>query len=309
MTAVGKILVILNLVFAFVVGTFAVMTYIARTHWADQYTKLQASHQVVKASGEAYKAEADKAAEREKAYNKAMMDFGKRDAVLNDKQDPNKAAEAAVKLLKKRQDETVALTADLKREKERSDLFERDMNKYKAAMTVAQADVGRRQADVEKLREVLADETKRNTELVKGVNYMRDRAVAAEIESKSFKDRNGQLETQLQDVARDLARIKASGGRPASTAQASGRNPPPEAVEGLIQRVDGNLVTLSIGSDAGLQKGHTLYVFGLAGNTGYRGQVKLVDVTPKVAVGEVMGKLSGRIRVGDTASSDIMPRK
>jgi hypothetical protein len=309
MTLVGKILVFLNLVFAFVVGAFAVMTYISRTHWADQYGKLENSYKVVKATNETYKAENDKYVEREKAYNKALLESGTRTGVLNDKQDPNKAAEATIALLKKRQDENVTLKRSLDDEKKKADGFERQANQYKATMTVAQTDVQRRQADVEKLREVLADETKRNTTLVNGINYMRDRAVAAEIESKSLKGRNGQLETQLQDMARSLALVKAQGGRPTGTAAGSGRNPPPETVEGLIQRVDGNLVTLTIGSDAGLQKGHTLYVFGLTGNTGYRGQIKLVEVTPKVAVGEVMGKLSSRIKVGDTASSDIMPRK
>src|SRR5262249_62325594 len=119
----------------------------------------------------------------------------------------------------------------------------------------------------------------------------------------------GQPETRLQTRARQVALVRAQGGRPVGSASGSGRNPPPEAVEGLIQRVDGKLVTLTIGSDAGLQKGHTLYVFGLTGNTGYRGQIKIVDVTPKAAVGEVIGKLSSRIRVNDTASSDIMPRR
>jgi hypothetical protein len=309
MTAVGKILVILNLVFAFVVGTFAVMTYIARTHWADQYKKLENSYQVVKATSDTYKADNDKLVKERDAYNKALLESGTRAGVINEKQDPSKAAQATIDLLKKRQDETVALKADLKREKDKSDGFERQANQYKATMTVAQTGQQRQQEDLVKLREVLADETKRNTKLVEGINYMRDRAVAAEIESKSYKARNGQLETQLQDLARQIAVVKAQGGRPVGAASGSGRNPPPEAVEGLIQRIDGKLVTLTIGSDAGLQKGHTLYVFGLTGNTGYRGQIKLVEVTPKVAVGEVMGKLSSAIRVGDTASSEIMPRK
>ena len=68
-------------------------------------------------------------------------------------------------------------------------------------------------------------------------------------------------------------------------------------------------MTLSIGSDSGLQKGHTMFVFGLGANAGYRGEIRVVDVSPKVAVGEIRGKLASRIRVGDTASSDIMPRR
>jgi hypothetical protein len=299
----------LNLVFAFVVGAFAVMTYVARTHWADQYTKLENSYKVVKATNETFKADNDKLVKERDAYNKTLLESGGRQGVLNDKQSPEKAAEATIAQLKKRQDENVTLKKALDAEKIRADAFERQANQYKATMTVAQTDVQRRQDDVVKLRTVLAEETQRNTKLVEGINYMRDRAVAAEIEAKSFKARNGQLETQLQDVARQLAVVKAQGGRPIGAASGSGRNPPPESVEGLVQRVDGNLVTLTIGSDSGLQKGHTLYVFGLTNTPGYRGQIKIVEVTPKVAVGEVMGKLSSRIRVNDTASSDIMPRR
>jgi len=308
MTAVGKILVFLNLLFAFVVGAFAVMTYVARTHWADQYGKLDNSYKVVKAAADTYKAENDKLVKDRDVYNKTLVDSGNRAGVLNEKE-PTKAAQATIDLLTRRQAETVKLKKDLDDEKRKSDAFERQATQYKASMTVAQADVARRQADVEKLREVLADETKRNTKLQEGINYMRDRAVAAEIESKSLKDMNGKLETHLQDMARDLARIKATGGKPSNAVAGAGRNPPPESVEGLIQRVDGNLVTLTIGGDAGLQKGHTLYVFGMGRDAGYRGQIRIVEVTPKVAVGEVMGKLSTRIKVGDTASSDIMQRR
>ena len=305
MTAVGKILVFLNLLFAFVVGAFAVMTYVARTHWADQYGKLENSYKVVKAAADTYKTENDKLVKEREAQNKALSDSG----VLAKDQDQAKATQAAIEQLRRRQAEVVRLKKDLDDEKRKSDAFERQATQYKASMTVAQADVTRRQADVEKLREVLADETKRNTKLQEGINYMRDRAVAAEIESKSLRGRNGQLETQLQDLARDLARIKATGGRPTNAVAGGGRNPPPESVEGLIQRVDGNLVTLTIGGDAGLQKGHTLYVFGLGKDPGYRGQIRIVEVTPKVAVGEVVGKLSTRIKVGDTASSEIMQRR
>src|SRR5262249_12303618 len=41
------------------------------------------------------------------------------------------------------------------------------------------------------------------------------------------------------------------------------RNLPREPIEGMVTRVENDLVTISIGSDAGLLKGHTLYVFRL----------------------------------------------
>jgi hypothetical protein len=77
----------------------------------------------------------------------------------------------------------------------------------------------------------------------------------------------------------------------------------------LIRKVDGNLVTLTIGSDAGLKKGHTMEVFGMGANHGYRGYVRLVEVTHKSAVGQVESKLASPIRVGDTAAATIMGKR
>jgi len=59
MTAVGKLLVFLNLVFSLVVGAFAVMDYTARAHWKDKYDQLAASYSVSEGTARAYKSEAE----------------------------------------------------------------------------------------------------------------------------------------------------------------------------------------------------------------------------------------------------------
>jgi len=305
MTAVGKILVILNLLFAFVVGTFAVLAYIARTNWHDQHERVKNSYTVVKSTAEVQKRENDKFNQERDSLVKTMREEG----VMADKVDPSKAPDLIRDKLRKQKEEIEELKKTLKREQDQAVKIENELTRYKATSTVSQADVARRQENEEKLREVLAKETTRNSQLVAQVAGMRDRYVAAEIETKSLKGINARLEEQMQEMRKENARLAASGGGRAPVASASGRNPPPEQVEGLIQRVDGDLVTLSIGSDAGLHKGHTMFVFGLGGNVGYRGEIKLVEVTPKVAVGQVKGKLASRIRVGDTAASDILPRR
>jgi membrane-associated HD superfamily phosphohydrolase len=185
------------------------------------------------------------------------------------------------------------------------------LDEYKASNAVAVDDNKRREENEKNLRKDLSDDTARNTKLTEEKNYLREQAVSAVIEAKSFKSRNGQLEEQMNELSRQLALVKEKGNRPSSgSSGSSGRNPPPEQVEGLIQRVDGDLVTLSIGSDAGLRTGHTMYVFGLAGNVGYRGEIVLKDVTPKVSVGQVIkGRQVSRVRIGDTVASEIMPRR
>jgi len=308
MTAVGKILVFFNLVFAFVIGTFAVLGYIARTHWADQYVKLENSYKVVQASAEAHKRENDKLIEDRKIFAQKMQG---RVPNLDPKGKPDDVANAVADKLVKQADEIKDLKTGLKDEQKKTTKLENDVTQFRTAATVAQADVKRREENETNLRANLKEEVTRNNQLLVGINDMRDRAVAAEITAKSLKGRNVQLEDQLQGLSREVVRLKASGAGVRPTAQsASGRNPPPDQVEGLIQRVDGDLVTLTIGSDAGLQRGHTMFVFGLGNNVGYRGEIKLLEVQAKVSVGQVIkGKQVARIRPGDTVASEIMPRR
>ena len=72
-----------------------------------------------------------------------------------------------------------------------------------------------------------------------------------------------------------------------------------------MRRIDGRNVMISLGSDAGLSKGQTLQVFRLGQGFGYVGRIKIVDVEAKQAVGEVMGRLSKPIQVGDRVASRI----
>lgn len=310
MSAVGKILVFLNLVFAFVVAAFAVLDYTARTNWADKYKAYEKAYAVVDADGRAWESKAKKSSEEQAKFNKDMLAYGTKEGTMDEKADGNRVAEKAIDVLKRQKSEIDRLKADVDKSKKEVARLETALKKSDATATVAQGNVAIRQSDNEALRATLAIVNTKNTELTASNNALRDRAVAAEIEAKSFKNRNNQLADKLEEFAKTIARLQAQGGRTTPVAaNASGRNPPPEYVEGLIERVDGRFVTLTIGSDAGLVKGHTMYVYGMGANVGYRGEVRLVDVTAKVAVGEVMGKEVTRIRRGDTAASDLMPRR
>src|SRR5947209_2450018 len=58
----------------------------------------------------------------------------------------------------------------------------------------------------------------------------------------------------------------------------------------LFSQVDGELVSISIGSDSGLAKDQTLEVYRLKPLPLYVGQIRLVDVRAKEAVGKFVGK-------------------
>jgi hypothetical protein len=92
-------------------------------------------------------------------------------------------------------------------------------------------------------------------------------------------------------------------------AGAAGANPPPEQVEGVIKSVDGEeLVKVSIGSDAGLAKGHTLEVFRLKPKPMYVGTLRILEVTATEAVGRPVGRMRTSPREGDNVISAIRGR-
>jgi len=224
------------------------------------------------------------------------------EAGKDNKEESLRAPGRAIALLKE-QASTIALM-----QKETEDLRKREadakglLGKYRAMELTMQKDVGRRQDDSSILVKQLADETKKNFELTKETNDMRDAKIQAEISASTLKSRNSDLEKQLQDVARELVRKGAAG--PGGAAR--GANPPPENLEGLVRRADGNYVTISLGSDAGLVRGNTLEVFRLGNRPQYIGKIRIVEMTPTQAVGQAVGKLTTPIQVDDRVASRIL---
>jgi hypothetical protein len=69
------------------------------------------------------------------------------------------------------------------------------------------------------------------------------------------------------------------------------------------------LIKISIGSDAGLTKGHTLEVFRLsavATQSKYLGTVRILEVTPNEAVAQPVKPLSDKPIAGDRVASRIL---
>jgi len=286
MTAVGKIFVFLNLVFSLVVGFLVLMSYSARTQWATGYDKLKKDYQVVAASRNAYQAEA----------NRVQTQAGEQEAKLQAQ-------------IKKLQD-------DLAREQSRGkDLstellaVQKKAAQHEAVVKASQGEVQRRQEDFEQLRKTLQEETDRNVQVVKDANQQRDRAVAAEIQFQSVQEQNQRLVVQLEQMAKDIARIRAGGGGTATSPGRSQDNPPPEAVEGLVKNTDpSGLMTITIGSDAGLARGQTLDVYRLGTNPRWLGKIRLIEVTPNQAVGQPVGRMNGTPQPGDRVGNNLTSR-
>jgi hypothetical protein len=287
MTAVGKILVIINLLCSLLVGGLVTMVYVARTHWTDEYTKLGARYQVVQASEQTYKEGVDKA--QKSADAELAKARAERDAV---RKDLDKQAEVIVGLRKDQE------------------ALEKKANKFEAGAQAAEKEIAKRQAEVEKMKDLLAQESAVNNKLVLDKNTILDAKVAAEIQLKAAVDRAGRLETQLQELTKEMVRVRAGGGT-SGVARLGGKNPPPDNIEGLIKNTDpsSNLVTLTIGSDAGLTKGHTLEVFRLSPipqQSKYLGTIRILEVTATQAVGQPTGRMASPPQAGDRVASHIL---
>ncbi len=306
MTVVGKILVFLNLVFSLVVGGFAVVDYATRTHWAEAYNKLASDNSKLRGDVSAFKNLAEQAA-KEKAdlYEKLTAQRVAIDPTLQN--DPNagaRIAENALAELRERAriiDElkvnVESLRKQLADEKARNVTL---LNMERAMST----DRDRRTEDTKVLRATLKAEMDKNFRLEQEKNQMRDDMVTAQIAAKALKDRNTQMEEQIQELARTLAQLKSSAG--AGGVAGRGANPPPENIEGQVTRADGNLVSLSVGGDNGLAKGQTLEIFRLGAQPRYIGRVKIVEVAAKTSVGQLVGKPTLPVQAGDKAASRIM---
>ncbi len=208
-----------------------------------------------------------------------------------------------------------------------------------------------------KLREI---DVPKQVEKEREMNALREDMVAAQIAARTLKDRNTQLEEQLQSAMRTLAQLRPQGAAVKPKAEVkpvavplqhvlateacqlllrqirgdvSGMVVPepitnslllagseaqiatlkamlrkidvPKPVEGLVRRVDGNLVHISLGSDAGLSTGQTLEVFRLDQNPAYIGRIKLVDVRARESMGQVMDRPRMAIQTGDRVASQI----
>src|SRR5689334_6433932 len=167
MTLLGKILVFVILVLAVAQAALHVMFHVTQTNWKDSYTKLDAQYKVLAAEVQATEAERDQVRdESAKGVQKAENDVAVVKKELEDAQTNYKTLKAQ---------------------------YEAEKDKVtKADTTVASSasDISRREEEVKRLEDTVKANNDRIKELVDTGNQLRDRAVAAEIESKSLKDRN-----------------------------------------------------------------------------------------------------------------------
>ena len=279
MTLMGKILVFLILALAVTQAALHLMFHVTQTNWKEAHAKLDAQYRVLAAEYDAAEQE------RNAARDEGAKGVQKAENELKIKTDD----------LAKKDDEIKAVRAQLADAQDK-------LNKGQANLTGSATDIARREEEVKRLEETVKANNDRIKDLVDSSNQLRDRAVAAEIESKSLKERNVNLTGKLEELSKELIKSKNGTGGGATV---SAKNPPPENVEGMVTKTDsGGLLTLSIGSDDGLLKGHTLEVYRL-NPARYLGTVRIIQVTPHQAVAQPVARPLGPIQQGDKVASKI----
>ncbi len=289
MTAVGKILVFINLVFSLIVAALVVTVYMAQARWASELKKSEDTNKVLVASNRAF--------EEQLGQVQAAADAKVKDA------------QAA---LKKAEDERDFQAGMVKERDAAIAQLKTRGNAGEALTTASQVEATRRQADMQQLRETLKKETDENARLVNETNKMREQKVAAEIQFKAASERAQRMEQEMQRLAKENAVMKANlGGSAVARRGAGDRNPPPENVEGLIKAYDpaSGLMTITIGTDAGVSKGNTMEVFRIASvpsQSKYLGTIRIVEAGPNYAVGQAVGRMLATPQPGDKVASRIL---
>lgn len=280
MTTLGKILIFVNLVFSVIVGILIGMVFAARTNWKAAYTKLEAVNKVNEALVRT-------TADDVKAAKKAG-------------EDARKVVEAQVAQLVKQVD---GLQKQIATERATAQIKINEANQLAATNSQNNAELLQRRDEVRQLQQIVAQRDQQLIEEQTQKKELRDRFVRADIAARDSHRRAQEALGTIERLTQEMDRLK---GGP-SLAGPGGRKPPDD-VKGIVTQVakDG-LISVSLGSDAGLSKGNVLQVYRLAPEAKYLGEIKILEVDHHEAVGRMTTpQRTAQLQRGDTVASRIM---
>jgi hypothetical protein len=291
MTLLGKILIFLNLVFSLLAGILIIQVYATRTSWKAAYDKLNSFYTVSETNAKTLRGEVDE--------------------IKKKKDDEIKTVEKDRDQLKAEKERL------LEQNKKIDDLLQAEKAKFLGQQnnaTVSKEELERRQQETTALMDRLNKTNATIAELQKTIKQAQDERMQAIINFNSEHDRNVralELVRQLTQKSELLEKKLASLGVSARD-QLITRNPPPEDVEGVIKETDAKtgLVTISIGSDSGVNVGNTLEVFRIKPEPKYLGTIKILDAQAHQAVGRLTAPPRyGPIEKGDIVATKILSTK
>jgi len=284
MTFVGKILVIVIMVFALLFLGISTVVFSTHTNWKEATSKER--EKVTKANGEIQNL-------------KTQVDAAKKD--LEKAKADHKAA------IDQRENQIASLSDENK-------TFQNDVAATRSKLEVAQesartalAEAAANRTETEQLRTLKADVDKQANEYKLQQTELNDKIREQERQIQTIDENNKDLRDR---VARYSTLLRKSGLSDDITTVKGLENPP--VVHGEVARVDtkNSQVEITIGSDDGIVAGHELYLFRTKPQAQYLGKVRIITVDPDQAVARVIGRTVNGIKIkeGDIVSSTIRPR-
>jgi len=309
MTVFGKILAIFNLLFGLIVAGLCIFVFIAGMNNAAIAEKERKYREAAEAGEKSEKERADKLEAKLTSQQKSL------EPAANVKPGDDNATVA-----KKVEDTIKTLTEERDRLVTRNNALEADNLTLRkrdsgtdATRAAMQTEIDQKNKELDRLKKNYDAEVNKNITLQKDAIAANQAKTAAEIERDALRDTNKGLEDRYQDIVKEVVRLRqqvlTAGAQNTGTgASLTARNPPTVAIEGKVEAVgrDGELIELSLGSDAGLQVGHTLEVFRMTPKPQYLGYVRITRVEHNKAVGQVIGKPIAPLQRGDNVASRIL---
>jgi hypothetical protein len=286
MTLLGKILVIVNLFLSVAVGALIVMTYVARTNWHHAWQDADAQMKAFNTSTNDAQAQVDAVkkdlAQATTAMQKAQADRDAAVAQMN-----NVVGESNQKIAAK----------------------DKEIHDRDNLLTINQGQLDSRQKEVTYMRDLARDLQVKLRDKEREAEDYHKQSTEHEIARNQEHSRNERLLQLLEQKDKQLQLKKQ--GEAVLTSNGSMKNPPAEDIDGLVKAVDAehNLITITIGSDAGLSKGNTLEVYRLKPEPTYLGTVFILNVRPNEAVARPLTRVRGAIQVGDTVATNILSKR
>ena len=259
MTALGKTLTVFVFLLSLVWCWLTVNAFATRTNWKTQVeaAKVQTDSAIARAR------------EFEEAFNALKASAEAQAKTQADVIVENKAT--IVKLQKDNGDLKASYDLKLaaeKKDEDRTALFLKNLE-----ATSQQLNLSKTRADG--LEGIL-------TAAIRSEQAALNGSLASKLEADSVKSRNETIELQLAQLQERIRDMQRGGG-------GQGGNPivPVRSdLRGTVTRVDGDLITISLGADAGLAKGAVLDVARFTATPAkFLGKVRIQLVDPKTAVG------------------------
>jgi flagellar basal body rod protein FlgB len=282
MTVLGKILVFVNLVFSLMTAGLIIMVYTTRINWFQAYTAQKAAVGVVRADATAAEtAQAEELKRRDADFQQLLALKGKLEGEGKTLADQLAKAKADYEGLSKTHTSGQKVNSD------------------------QTAELERRKAEVETLKKQTSDQDKKIADIDRQMARLRDESVQYRIQWEQTKDKLRLVQDQVVTLTQENGRLRQQlgGGAPsaAPAAPAGGTGPAAriEDLQGTVQRVEGDLVTITPGSDAGVTVGAKLRVFHLQPKPEFLGEITILAVKPTEAVGRLTGPKARQVKKGD----------